>query len=188
MNIEHIVASPPYCTNSFILTEGDDIIVIDPAAQLECYSGYNAKDMTLLLTHGHFDHVGAVEALRAAGARLCMSAEDAAHFNMTPDSFLKDGETVKVGNTNISVLATPGHTPGSVCFYTDGHLFAGDTLFWHNCGRCDLPGGDYSVMLKSLKRLSTLPPDTVVYPGHDQFSGIADELKHNPYMKEAMAL
>ncbi len=188
MNIKHIVASPPYCTNSFVLTEGNEIIVIDPAADLQEYSGYNAKNMRLLLTHGHFDHVGSVDALRSAGAKLYMSAEDAAHFKMQPDFFLKEGDIVKIGDTEISVLATPGHTPGCLCYYTKGHLFAGDTLFWHNCGRCDLPGGDYSVMLKSLKRLSTLPLDTVVYPGHEQFSDIADEHRHNPYMKEAMAL
>ncbi len=160
--------------------------MIDPAANLDNYEGYDAADMRLLLTHGHHDHIGAVEALRAKGAKLYMSSEDAGHFDIKPDEILKDGDSILLGDTQLSVIATPGHTPGSVCYYTNGHLFAGDTLFYHNCGRCDLPGGDFSVMLKSLKRLSELPGDTVVYPGHDRFSTIADEQRHNPYMKEAI--
>ncbi len=186
MEIKHIVADPPYCTNSFILTEGDDLVVIDPAADFNEYSRYDIGKMKILLTHGHFDHVTSVEQLRMGGAKLFMSREDAAHFEMQPDEFLKDGDKIMVGKTELCVLSTPGHTPGSLCFYTMGHLFAGDTLFYHNCGRCDLPGGDYSIMLKSLKRLSELPSDTTVYPGHESFGNIGDERKHNPYMKEAL--
>ncbi len=187
MNIKHIVASPPYCTNSFVLTEGSDTVIIDPAADIKEYEKYCGSGLRLLLTHGHFDHITSVEALRGGGAKLYMSREDSEQFSIKPDGYLKEGDTVKVGDTELLVLATPGHTPGSLCFYTKGHLFAGDTLFYHNCGRCDLPGGDYNVMLNSLKKLSELPPDTAVYPGHENFSDIADEHLFNPYMKEAMS-
>ncbi len=185
MNIHHITAPRPYETNTFVLTgEGDDIIIIDPAADIEEYDKFLGGKVTLLLTHGHFDHTYTVDKLRELGATLLMAKADAELFDIEPDGFLSEGDKVNVGGIELSVFSTPGHSPGSLCFYhSDGHLFAGDTLFYHNCGRCDLEGGDYNTMLKSLKRLSLLPHETKVYPGHDRFGVIGDELKNNPYMR-----
>ncbi len=187
MNIEHIVANAPYYTNTFMLTEDNEVAVIDPAADVSCYTKRARDGMKLLLTHGHHDHIGAVKALQADGAQLYMSKEDAEHFGITPDVIIKDKDRINIGSTELLVIATPGHTPGSVCYYTEGHLFAGDTLFYHNCGRCDLPGGDYGTMLKSLKLLSTLSPNTKVYPGHDRFGLMSDEMIYNPYIREALS-
>ncbi len=184
MKIHHLKAPRPYETNSFVLSsDSNDCIIIDPAADIDLYREFLKGEVTLLLTHGHFDHVYSVDKLREQGAKLYMSRQDAELFSITPDGFLAEGDVVTVGDIKLSVLATPGHSPGSLCFYhEDGHLFAGDTLFYHNCGRCDLEGGDFDTIQKSLKRLATLPPDTMVYPGHDRFSTIGDEIAHNPYI------
>jgi glyoxylase-like metal-dependent hydrolase (beta-lactamase superfamily II) len=103
-----------------------------------------------------------------------------------PDRLLKDGDEVRVGNLTFKVIHTPGHTPGGCCFYLPedgGHLFAGDTLFAGSIGRTDLAGGDFTALMESIKgRLLTLPPDTVVYPGHGPTTSIGDEKDYNPFL------
>ncbi len=185
MKTNHITAPPPYETNTFVLSANNgDCIIIDPAADIAKYEGFLKGEVTLLLTHGHFDHTSTVEELRARGAKLFMAREDAELFDIRPDGFLTEGDSVKVDDIELSVFSTPGHSPGSLCFYhSEGHLFSGDTLFYHQCGRCDLAGGDYNTILKSLKRLAELPPSTKVYPGHDRFSIMSDEVENNPYIR-----
>ncbi len=184
MKIHHLNAPRPYATNSFVLSaDNGDCIIIDPAADLKLYHEFLGGEVTLLLTHGHFDHVYTVDQLREKGAKLYMSKQDAELFSLTPDGFLAEGDIVSVGDVELTVLETPGHSPGSLCFYhKNGHLFAGDTLFYGSCGRCDLEGGDFNTIKLSLKRLATLPPDTVVYPGHERLTTIGEEILHNPYM------
>lgn len=100
------------------------------------------------------------------------------------DILVQDGDTVTLGNTVFTVLATPGHTPGGVCYIAGDCIFSGDTLFFCSCGRTDFPGGSSREMMDSLQKLAALPGDYTVYPGHDRFSTLNFERQHNPYMKK----
>ena len=100
-----------------------------------------------------------------------------------PTRLLQDGETIEIGKLSFTVLHTPGHTPGGICLLGDGVLFSGDTLFAGSIGRTDLPGGDYGVLLRSLReRILTLPDETVVCPGHGQRTTIGRERQMNPFL------
>ena len=151
----------------------------------------------ILLTHGHFDHVGAVEALvKATGCKLWMSQSDyTQRKNPMNDylyplhdqtfcevSFCEEGEAIPVGGLTFRVMETPGHTWGSVCYLCEDAMFCGDTLFAGSCGRTDLPGGDRVTMLNSLERLSQMDTDYRVFPGHGESSTLSHEQKTNPYM------
>ena len=134
----------------------------------------------VLETHGHWDHIQAVPALRDAGYDVAVTAADAA---MLPsyDSLLEDGSAVEVGDLRLRVIATPGHTPGSVCFRLEGSplLFSGDTLFPGGPGKTSLPGGDFPTILRSIdERLFPLDPDTIVLPGHGADTTVGAERPH----------
>ena len=106
--------------------------------------------------------------------------------SLSPDTLLHDGDTISFGNTQLKVIATPGHTKGGACFYSDADsvLFSGDTLFCESVGRSDLPGGDFSAIEYSIRnKLYTLPPETTVYPGHSRKTTIAHEIANNPHVK-----
>jgi glyoxylase-like metal-dependent hydrolase (beta-lactamase superfamily II) len=156
----------------------------------------------LLLTHGHFDHIQGAQALRGRypNAQIAIGAEDAPYLRgeaesvagwkskhsvaMEPDLLLHEGETIQVGGGVLRVLETPGHTPGGLCFFAEKErlLFTGDTLFYEEVGRDDLPGGDWATLRASLERLIELPGDAVVLPGHGQVSSLAHERAANPYV------
>jgi glyoxylase-like metal-dependent hydrolase (beta-lactamase superfamily II) len=179
--------------------EGGATLVVDPAGDpdrlLEALQ--DATVETIVLTHGHFDHLGAVRALmEATGAPLAIHRLDAdmaadPSRNLAslanvedcapePDVVLEDGDEVSVGLLRLKVIHTPGHTPGSICLYAPGHLFSGDTLFAGSVGRTDLPEGDARALQASIRdRLAQLPDDTAVYPGHGPESTIASERKRN---------
>jgi hydroxyacylglutathione hydrolase len=136
-------------------------------------------------THGHSDHTsGNAAVIEASGAQLCIHKSDAEQVTRlltrvlsrflggkgSPEASrqLDDNDIIQIGETKLKVIHTPGHTPGSVCIYADGHLFTGDTLFVGAVGRTDLPGGSTRQLLASIhERLYTLPPETKVWPGHD---------------------
>lgn len=125
----------------------------------------------ILVTHSHQDHVnGLEELLDQCNATVHLSRQEAHFWNQAPrgqSRLYEDGDEIRVGDTIIRMLHTPGHSPGSACFLVDGHLLTGDTLFVYGCGRCDLPGGDVRQMFHSLSRLQkALPGETVVLPGH----------------------
>ena len=139
----------------------------------------------IINTHGHSDHTAGNQVLKAAsGAKLLVHELDADRLGKVmhntfsrilggkgsprPDVLLRDDDLIRIGETQIKVLHTPGHTPGSICLYADGHLFTGDTLFVGAVGRIDLPGGSRLQLRMSFKeRIFTLPGDTIVWPGHD---------------------
>jgi len=152
-------------------------------------------------THGHFDHIGGNRALiEATGAPLLIHqadlpllrrAEDlAAAYGLKttsspePQGLLEEGGTVAVGNLSFSVLHLPGHSPGGICLYGGGHLFAGDVLFAGSVGRTDLPGGDHHQLIEGIRRkLFVLPGETVVHPGHGPATTIGEERRSNPFCR-----
>lgn len=155
----------------------------------------------ILLTHAHFDHMLSLEALReATGAPLALHAHDAESItdpNLTymtqfagintgckpAEILLSDGDVIELGETRLTVLHTPGHTMGSVCYMADGVILTGDTLFSRAIGRCDLYGGDDMAMEDSLKRLVRLSGDYKLYPGHGPTTTLARERTSNVYLK-----
>ncbi|MBP2018267.1 glyoxylase-like metal-dependent hydrolase (beta-lactamase superfamily II) [Symbiobacterium terraclitae] len=154
----------------------------------------------IVLTHGHLDHIGGVEWVKGwSGAPVSIHQADA-DFLTDParngslyfgrkvtappaDRLLLDGDEVAAGNLRLEVIHTPGHSPGGICLYTPGHLFAGDTLFAGSIGRTDLYGGDYDTLIQAIRtRLLPLPAETAVYPGHGPATTIGDEKEYNPFL------
>ncbi len=188
----------------FAYDDAGNAVVIDPAAEaqrlLNIVKENNLSVHAILLTHAHFDHILAADTLReATGAPLCVGAEDATmladarknlsgliypfgEVSLIADRLLREGDTVSFGTETLTVLETPGHTPGSVCYVGDGVLFAGDTLFAGSIGRTDLPGGDMRVLRRSLERLVALEEDYAIYAGHGEQTTLAYEKRANPYL------
>ena len=172
--------------------------VIDPGAEPEkLVRALQEKDLhpkAILLTHAHFDHVGAAAPLaRALNLPVYVHEADTAlpeRLTGGPLYFTAEyaeGDTVTVDGLRFEVLETPGHTPGSVCFLCENVLFSGDTLFAGSCGRVDLAGGVPAQMGASLKRLAELPGNYAVLPGHGPATTLDAERADNPYLREAMA-
>lgn len=184
-----------YRTNCYILHAGPDAcVVIDPGydayliEQKLSLLGLDCK--AILLTHGHFDHVGAVRDLAATyGCDVYIHpAELALPPQMTAGAlyytdFYPNSAQLTVAGMDFSLLHTPGHTPGSICLICGDALFSGDTLFAGSCGRTDFPGGNAREMTDSLRRLKQLPDSLSVYPGHGPASTVAHERTHNFYFR-----
>lgn len=186
-------------TNCYLLEDEASraAAVVDPGGEagriLAQVEADGVQVQCILLTHGHFDHTDAVEELRAAwpGAPVYLHPEDAALLggDVMPDIGetvpYGDGDTVRLGNLEIRVLHTPGHTPGGVTLQVEDALFTGDTLFQGSMGRTDL-GGSYRQIMASLKRLGELDGDFRVLPGHMDASTLEQERVSNYFMQEAM--
>jgi len=165
-------------TNCYLLIdeESKEAVVIDPGDEAERILPElkGMKTRYIILTHGHPDHFGAIDALKAkTGATLMMHPAD--NWFIKPEQEITEGDEIEFGDTVLKVMQTPGHSTGSLCLYTPGHLFSGDTLFLHDYGRTDLAGGSETLMHKSLKRLANLPAETIVYPGHGPSTTIGSE-------------
>ena len=196
-----------YQTNCYIVHAADakSCAVIDPGYEADRILDFLKQEGlsldAVLLTHGHFDHVGAVkELVKATGCSLWMHERDYSQFKnpvnaffypianctFTEVSFCEDGEAIQAGGLTFTVLETPGHTWGSVCFLCEDALFSGDTLFAGSCGRTDLPGGDSQVLRQSLEYLSELETDYRVFPGHGESTTLLHEKQTNPYLRGAL--
>ena len=189
-------------TNCYIVTDEQslDCAVIDPGDEsntiLDYLESNRLKCRVILLTHGHFDHIGAVLPVsEETGAPVYVHEKDDAKNSLDnrfafslPENgvYYKEGDVVQVGSLRFEVLETPGHTPGSVTLRCGDALFTGDTLFKGSCGRTDLPGGDMIAELDSLKKLCALPGDYEVYPGHMDASTLERERMFNFYCRAAM--
>lgn len=197
--VEFLVMGPIE-NNVYVVDDGDGCFVVDPTTdpeRIEAMIG-DRKLNAIVITHGHFDHTGAAAALREShGAPVISSAEDvpmitgeggaARHKHLIVpcpvDRTVADGDVLEIGTTTWQVIATPGHTPGCVCYFMepdDQHqgapvLLSGDTLFAGTHGRTDFPESDPSRMSGSLKRLAELPSETVVLPGHNDLTTIGRE-------------
>lgn len=198
MKAFHIVGPAPLCTNTFLLvTDAGHAVAIDPAADASLYEQAleqtGAKLTNILCTHGHYDHVGAVKQLKEKwGCKVYLDPADAKGNSSLPmtesDSGYVDGGEIKVDELTFKTWHTPGHTPGSWVILCGDMFFTGDTLFHGSIGRTDLPGGSMMQMEESLQKLLELPvPDKArVLPGHEAFSTMADEKRHNYYLREFM--
>jgi len=197
-----------YETNCYIVTDEAslDCVVIDPGADATTILDYLEDNKLhcrfILLTHGHFDHTGAVEDLLAeTDAVLCVHRADVGvtvggdFYRFNPPQGTKyyaDGDVICVGALSFTVMETPGHTPGSVtliCARNDSAekvLFTGDTLFRDSCGRTDFPGSSAEDILRSLKRIAELPGDYEVYPGHSFFTNLDRERQVNYFVRAAL--
>ena len=168
--------------------------VVDPAweaSEIIARAKQNGVTITdILLTHSHYDHINGIDAvLNEYDAEVHLLKAEADFWGQYKDAtnLHHGGDVIKVGDTEINILHTPGHTPGSACYHVGDNLIAGDTLFVFGCGRCDLAGGDPHEMFKTLKRIQTdLPMDTVLYPGHNYAekttSTIQEQVDGNPFM------
>ena len=197
MKVLHLRGPIPLFTNTFILLdERGSAAVIDPAAKagqyLDILEKEGAKLTHILLTHGHFDHVGAVQELKqATGAKVFAGEGEARGTQLHPltpeqvDEFYRDEQTIPVGQAEVKVFYTPGHSQGCVCLLCGDVMFTGDTLFAGDIGRTDLETSNPDSMRKSLARLCrTIEDDVQVLPGHNDFSTMGRERAQNPYLQE----
>lgn len=190
----------------FVYPEGkNEVLLFDPADKGDyIYNRLMEKGFTvaaILLTHGHFDHIWGLEALKElSGARVYAYEEEkevceSASVNVskgagrpceiTADEYVKDGARISAAGMTCQLIATPGHTKGSCCYYfeEDKILISGDTLFQESVGRTDLPTGSMSALVRSVKeKLLVLPEDVKVYPGHGESTTIGYEKKYNPFL------
>ncbi len=197
-------------SNCFIVCDEENgySAIIDPGADApriaSVFEKYKCPPKMILLTHGHFDHIGAVHALQDQyHCQLAVSKDELSFLNNSklnlqdelstepfvpfhPDVLFSDGDTVEVGSMQFKVIETPGHTPGSACFLFGQLLFSGDTLFAGSMGRTDFPGGNAVAMAASLKKLALLPGNLKVLPGHGVFSTLGAEKETNPYLTHGL--
>ena len=195
----------PLGTNCYILYGNDKkAAVIDPAFSADKIKSVLAENGLvldkILLTHAHFDHIMAAEELRADGAILCLHKDDEEMLHNSvlncmqeftgrsvqfkrAERLFADGDVVDVGGEMLTVMHTPGHTKGSVCYVSDEHIFSGDTLFNGGVGRCDLYGGSFQTLCLSLARLRSLTKNYAVFPGHGGQTTLEYEKNNNLYMK-----
>ena len=193
----------PIGTNCYILEDDQTNLaaVIDPGDEPELIQEALEKEVVevryLLLTHGHYDHTTAVPALHRVypQADIYIHQADAngagsTLFPLTGEvddlKLYDEGDVIRLGDHEIQVLHTPGHSPGSVTLKVEDVLFTGDTLFAGSCGRTDLRGGSYEQIMQSLKRLGELKGDFHVCPGHEATSTLERERRSNPFLMEAM--
>lgn len=193
----------PIGTNCYILEDDQTNLaaVIDPGDEPELIQEALEKEGVevryLLLTHGHYDHTTAVPALHRVypQADIYIHQADAngagsTLFPLTGEvddlKLYDEGDVIRLGDHEIQVLHTPGHSPGSVTLKVEDVLFTGDTLFAGSCGRTDLRGGSYEEIMSSLNRLGHLEGDFHVCPGHDRTSTLERERQYNPFLREAM--
>ena len=203
-----VFSGGPFFVNSYVLysDRGGEGVVVDPGLETtkikSFIGGRKIRIHSILLTHGHVDHVLYLnDAVDATNARVCMHEADQGLFDGAVDMaryfgiltmeaprpvdwYLRDGEEIVIGQEKLQVMTTPGHSPGSVCFrFEDEFVLTGDTLFNDGIGRTDLPGGSYEQILTSIRsRLLVLPPQMVVYPGHGPSSTIGFEAANNPFV------
>ena len=186
-------------SNAYLIVSGDEAAVVDPSLSFDQIKSELAEKRLkyILLTHCHFDHIMKVlEYVERTGAEVIIGAPDKdglsdplvncyrAFFGIDDGYFgratgVMDGDRLRLGEVEIKVISTPGHTAGGVCYLTEGALFAGDTVFaGGGYGRCDLPGGDDATLFSSISRLCELPDEIAVYSGHGETTTIT-EIKRN---------
>ncbi len=206
--IIHRIPTGPLDVNCYIVgcPDSHECLIIDPGGHGEritrTLENLKLDPVALIDTHGHFDHIGGNAYLMAHtdSLRLYLHADDlhylrnarehADYWGMSvedspePTDLLGGGEEITVGLLRFTIIHTPGHSPGGISIYIPGHVFTGDALFEGSIGRTDLPGGEYDLLISSIReKLLILPGDTVVHPGHGPESTIAVERRSNPFLQ-----
>ena len=194
----------PFASNCYIVGSEStkEGIIVDPGAEaneiLKSVKELGLEIKFIVLTHGHTDHIGALNEIKqATSAEVTIHTDDAKSLQQTssfifgpsyqapppPDRLLKGGDSIDIDDLHFLVLHTPGHSPGGICLLGHGVVFSGDTLFNYGIGRYDLPSGSYSQLMDSLHtKLMVLPDDTIVYPGHGSDTTIGTERRANPFL------
>jgi glyoxylase-like metal-dependent hydrolase (beta-lactamase superfamily II) len=210
IDIVDVTAVPGLHTNCYLVADDEtrQAVVIDPGGSPDAIvariQALRLEVVWILNTHGHFDHIagnGAVQsavkadiAAHRASEPLYRARGGAGFFGIflpapaMPTHWLEDGDEIRFGNEALTVLHTPGHTPGCVTFWSQKHkvAFDGDLLFRAGVGRTDLPGGDFEQLLESIRnRILTLPDETVIYPGHGPETTVGEERRHNPFLQDS---
>lgn len=208
----HILTYNPFQENTIVIESGDECVIIDPGAYSQAekqdflgfLSQLGSKVVRLLNTHCHLDHIfsnglihdkfglpleihpkemAMLKAAPMVGKNYGLPTEPSPE----PGLFLEEGKYVEFGEERLEILFTPGHSPGSVCFYSDTgkYLIGGDVLFYESIGRTDLPGGDFNTLMESIKnKLLSLDDEVTVYPGHGPVTTIGHERYHNPFIRQ----
>lgn len=190
--------------NSYIIADNGEAAIVDPSDPDRVTSIINENDLKvrfIILTHGHFDHITGVDSLvdQFPGSQVLIHPADhgkladpeknvstlfGANVKVKADKFsLTEKDVVKIGNTEIKVMETPGHTEGSIVLMVGSNLISGDTLFKGSVGRTDLPGSSNEALMGSLKKIMTLSDHLKVYPGHGEQTVLGEEKKTNPYLQ-----
>jgi len=173
MEIKHFIVGP-LLTNCYLLISKNEAAVIDPGggtkAILKEIEESGAKLKFIILTHGHWDHtLSALKIKQKTGAKILFSEAEKEFIKIKADQFLKEGEEIKIGDSVLKVIHTPGHTKGSICLSGKNEIFTGDTIFKGGYGRTDLKGGSEEDLKNSLKKLKKFLKSGVrVYPGHGE--------------------
>jgi glyoxylase-like metal-dependent hydrolase (beta-lactamase superfamily II) len=201
------LALGPLSTNCYVVRRDDassEAVVVDPSGSANeirvALASFGCRCVAILVTHCHFDHVlGLADLAEGTGAPVHAPAAERAVFenpegftpagivvrSCTPDVLLEGGEQLDLAGVRFDVLSAPGHSPGHLAYATDGNVFSGDVLFAGSVGRTDLPGGDWATLVDSIRALAaTLPPDTIVHPGHGPATTLGAELATNPFLAE----
>ena len=194
---------PPIDNNNYLIIDENskeaaliDCSAVDDNIRLELEE-QGAKLKYILLTHGHFDHIAGIRP--NPDMQIIMHKKDLNWLNKVNNylpmfgmpemtvpkinRYVDDGDIINLGSTKIKVIHTPGHTQGGVCYLADGKLFSGDTIFRESVGRCDLEGGDFEQIVESIEnKIFTLPPQTLIYPGHGKMTSVEWEKEHNRFL------
>jgi len=207
LSVKRLVVPPLEANCWIVAAEGaQKAAVIDPGgagpAILEAVQQLDATVAAVLLTHGHFDHMtAAVELADGSDAPIYAHAADAPMLARPQDQMpgfvdesvrgvedmraVVEGDEIEVGGLRLSVVETPGHSPGGVCYLAEGAIFTGDTLFAGGIGRTDLPGGDHRQLMASIRdKILSLPDATTIHPGHGPTSTVGHERRRNPWLTD----
>lgn len=203
----HTYVVGPFFVNCYVVHSENDsaAAIIDPGGDEPVIAGEIKKlqlaPKYVLLTHGHIDHVFAAQAIRERYQIPVVAPVKEKEFlsklqvqcaflglpdapELTVDIWVDETDTLRFGSTNLSILHTPGHTPGGCAYLGPHEVFVGDTLFASSIGRTDLPGGQHDVLIRSIRnKLFSLPDDFIVYPGHGPSTAIGNEKKFNPFVR-----